>query len=483
MANAGADQSSLTGESKLISKAEGGVLYAGSIIKNGECTGVVIATGIKTFFGKTSQLVQQAKPRLHMEEVVSKVVKILFSIVVTFLAITVIISLLHGEVFLSMLPLVLILLISAVPVALPAMFTVSMAQGSPLLAAKGILVSRLSATEDAATLTTLCIDKTGTLTENKLAVRQVIAAEKFSVYEVILYAVMASVAANNDPIDMAFIQKATEDKIDLTSYEQLSFTPFSAVAKRTEALVQKDGKAFSVFKGAYQTIKALCHIEVKSFDKVVAHWAAKGYKTIAVAITQDEAVTMAGIIALIDPPLSDSAKMIARIKTLGIKVKMLTGDALPIAREIAQQVGIGDDIVEAGVFRNDPVTQKVDHIITQHDGFAEVLPEDKYNIVKTLQSHQEITGMTGDGVNDAPALKQAEVGIAVKSATDVAKQAASVILLHEGLESIISLIAVGRTIHHRITNWVVSNDIQNFVYGGLYLYNLYDHRSLYCQCL
>jgi H+-transporting ATPase len=452
----GADQSSLTGESKLISKKEGGILYAGSIIKNGECSAVVVATGIKTFFGKTAQLVQKAKPRLHMEEVVSKVVKILFSIVLTFLAITVAISLFRGETFLSILPLVLILLISAVPVALPAMFTVSMAKGSQLLAEKGILVSRLSATEDAATLTTLCIDKTGTLTENKLAVRQVIAAEQFSIDEVIRYAVMASVAANSDPIDIAFIQKAAEDKIDFTGYEQLSFTPFSAAIKRTEALVQKDGKVFRVFKGAYQTIKALSHSEVKSFDKVVAHWAAKGFKTIAVAITQDEVVAIAGIIALIDPPLPDSAKMIARIKELGITVKMLTGDALPIAIEIATQVGIGDRIVEAAIFRKEPDTPRTDHIITRHDGFAEVLPEDKYNIVKTLQSHHEITGMTGDGVNDAPALKQAEVGIAVKSATDVAKQAASVILLHGGLENIISLITVGRTIHHRITNWVVS---------------------------
>jgi len=454
--NATVDQSSLTGESKLISKTEGSILYAGSMIKNGECNAVIIATGIKTFFGKTAQLVQTAKPRLHMQEVVSKVVKILFSIVASFLAITICISLLHGVAFLSILPLMLILLISAVPVALPAMFTVSMAQGSRLLADKGILVSRLSATEDAATLTTLCIDKTGTLTENRLAVRQIIAAEQYSNREVILYAVMASVAANNDPIDMAFIHQANQDKIDLTGYEQLSFVPFSSAVKRTEAQVKTNGKVYRVFKGAYQTIKALCHDEDKNFDKVVAHWAAKGYKTIAVAITRNEEVTMAGIIALIDPPLPDSAKMIAKIKELGIKVKMLTGDALVIAKEIATQVRIGDHIVEASTFRKATDMTEANQIINNNDGFAEVFPEDKYNIVKALQNQKEITGMTGDGVNDAPALKQAEVGIAVKSATDVAKQAASVILLHEGLESIISLITVGRTIHHRITNWVVS---------------------------
>ena len=454
--DAGADESSLTGESKLISKQAGGIVYAGSIIKNGECSAVVVATGIKTFFGKTAQLVQKAKPRLHMEEVVSKVVKILFSIVLTFLAITITISLFRGETFLSILPLVLILLISAVPVALPAMFTVSMANGSQLLAEKGILVSRLSATEDAATLTTLCIDKTGTLTQNKLVVQEIIASEKFTLNNVIEYAEMASVAANNDPIDMAFFQKASDTNIDIAGFQQLSFTPFTAANKRTEATVQQNGKQFKVMKGAYNTIKALCHANQTYFDKAVDAWAAKGFKTIAVAIDQNNLTNMVGIVALTDPPLTDSARMISKIKELGIKIKMLTGDALPIAKEIAVQVGIGQNIAEASLFRTDPGSNNADMIIISHDGFAEVFPEDKYNIVRTLQSQQEITGMTGDGVNDAPALKQAEVGIAVKSATDVAKQAASVILLHEGLENIISLITVGRTIHHRITNWVVS---------------------------
>ena len=450
---AGADQSALTGESKLINKNEGNILYAGSIVKNGECSAVVVATGIKTFFGKTAQLVQKAKPRLHMDEVVANVVKILFSTVLFFLAITVAVSLIRGETFISNLPLLLILLISAVPIALPAMFTVSMAEGSLQLAAKGILVSRLSATEDAATLTTLCIDKTGTLTQNKLSVQEIIAAKNFTPDDVVRYAVLASVAANSDPIDMAFIQKAADDKISVAGYTQKSFTPFTAAIKRTEAMVQKDGKQFKVMKGAYNTIKELCNHQYAGLDKTVETWAAKGLKTMAIAINQNNVTTMVGIAALIDPPLPDSAQMIAKIKELGVKVKMLTGDALPIAKEIAVQVGIGDDIVAAGLFRNCANANK---IIIAHNGFAEVFPEDKFNIVKTLQQHHEITGMTGDGVNDAPALKQAEVGIAVKNATDVAKQAASVILLHEGLESIISLITVGRTIHHRITNWVIS---------------------------
>ena len=452
---AGADQSALTGESMLISKNEGEMLFSGSVIKNGECNAVVTATGVNTFFGKTIQLVQMAKPRLHMEEVVANVVKILFSIVLVFVGLTIVISLLRGETIISMLPLVLILLVTAVPVAMPAMFTVSMAKGSQQLAAKGILVSRLSATEDAATLTTLCIDKTGTITQNKLSVQDIIPDENYTLDDILRYGVLASVAANNDPIDMAFLLKATDNKTDTAGYQQTSFTPFSAAIKRTEATVQKDGKQFKVMKGAYNTIKSLCNLQQSKLDKEVDGWAAKGFKTIAVAIQRDNITSMVGIVALVDPPLSDSAKMIKEIKELGVTVKMLTGDALPIAKEIATQVGVGDDIVAASLLRQATGSDGY-AIIIAHNGFAEVLPEDKFTIVKTLQQHHEITGMTGDGVNDAPALKQAEVGIAVKSSTDAAKQAASVILLHEGLESIINLITVGRTIHHRITNWVVS---------------------------
>ena len=207
----------------LVSKKEGDMLFSGSVIKNGECNAVVTATGVNTFFGKTIQLVQMAKPRLHMEEVVASVVKILFSIVLVFVGITIAVSLLRGETIISMLPLVLILLVTAVPVAMPAMFTVSMAKGSQQLAAKGILVSRLSATEDAATLTTLCIDKTGTITQNKLSVQDIEPADNFTVDDILRYGVLASVAANNDPIDMAFLQKATDNKTDASGYQQISF--------------------------------------------------------------------------------------------------------------------------------------------------------------------------------------------------------------------------------------------------------------------
>src|SRR5450759_3567151 len=374
---AGADQSALTGESMLLSKKEGDMLFSGSVIKNGECNAVVTATGINTFFGKTIQLVQMAKPRLHMEEVVANVVKLLFLIVLVFVGIAIAVSLLGGETFISMLPLVLILLVTAVPVAMPAMFTVSMAKGSQQLAAKGILVSRLSATEDAATLHTLCIDKTGTITQNKLSVQDIKADENYTLDDILRYGLLASVAANNDPIDMAFLQKATDNKTDTSGYRQTSFTPFSAAIKRTEAMVQKDGKQFKVMKGAYNTIKSLCNLQQSKLDKTVDGWAAKGFKTIAVAIQRDNITSMVGIVALVDPPLSDSAKMIREIKELGVTVKMLTGDALPIAKEIATQVGVGDDIVAASLLRQQAAGSDSYAIIIAHNGFAEVLPEDK----------------------------------------------------------------------------------------------------------
>lgn len=450
------DQSAITGESERIDKRQGNVVYAGSAVKSGECTAVVVGTGVDTFFGTTAELVQKARPRLHMEVVVSNVVKVLLVIVLAFLGGALSVSLMRGEAFLAVLPLVLILLVSAVPVALPAMFSVSMATGSRQLATKGILVSRLSATEDAATLTVLCIDKTGTLTQNKLTVQEIVAADAVTTADVLQYGVLASVAANNDPVDIAFIRKAEEEKILLSTFTQLSFTPFTPTLKRTEALVEKDDDSFKVLKGAYPTIRELCRLRQAGFDEKVEQWGAKGFKTIAVAVERKGVTKWVGIVALMDPPFADSARMITQIKELGISVKMLTGDALPVAKEIADKVGIGGHIASADLFRDEPAPGKKLQIILSHDGFAGVFPEDKFDIVKALQEYGEVTGMTGDGVNDAPALKQAEVGIAVTAATDVAKQAASVILLQEGLGSIVDLLIVGRSIHRRVTHWVIS---------------------------
>ena len=451
------DQSALTGETTLQKAQPNQFLYGGAVVKSGECTAVVILTGKETFFGKTVSLVITARHKLHMEEIVGRVVRILFAIVVTMLSITLIVSLLRGESFISVLPLVLILLVSAIPVGLPAMFTISMARGSRDLAEKGLLVSRLSATEDAATLTTLFTDKTGTITMNLLSIQEVTSFGNFSKGDVLRLGALASEPSNADPIDSAFFKSLEEKGIALTEYEQISFIPFEVATKRTEAIVRHQNNSFKVLKGSYTSIKTFCKVDSLAVDETVEAWAHKGFKTIAVAKQDAAAVLLVGIVALYDPPRPDSQEIIKQIKELGIDVKMLTGDALPIATEIARQTGIGNKLASISELRTmfSDVNES-NKSIHEHSGYAEVLPEDKFLIVKNLQGEKQIVGMTGDGVNDAPALKQAEVGIAVMGATDVAKQAASIILLKEGLRQIVELIKVGRVIHTRISNYTVN---------------------------
>lgn len=464
----GVDQSALTGESQLIQKTTNDILYSGSIVKNGECSAVVVFIGNKTYFGKTTELVELAKPKLNIEHMITKVVKFLMVIVIGSLAVTFVVSYVRGENLFALLPLMLILLVSAIPVALPAMFTVSMALGSQQLSKQGILVTRLNASEDVASMTTLCADKTGTITENKLSLSQVKSASNFKEEDIYIYGALCSLEANNDPIDLAFLNVAKDKNLDLSTYEQVNFIPFDPKLKRTQSVVKINNEQLIITKGAYESICNVCPIsdeKMKSeFDNTVEQWAKNGYKTIAISIEKSGKIEFVGIAALYDPPRKDSSVFIKELRKLGVKIKMLTGDAKPIAQEIATQVGIGGNIARPEVIRqaisND--AKKAYEIANQADGFCEVLPEDKFYIVKSLQSGNEIVGMTGDGVNDAPALKQAEVGIAVSNATDIAKKAASVVLLQEGLGTIVNLIKMGRIIHHRVLNWIVNKIVKTF---------------------
>ncbi len=450
------DKSALTGETALIECNVGDRVYSGSVTKVGECVAQVSAIGIKTFFGKTASLVLTAKHKMQMEIVVTKIVKVLFASVIGVLGITTVLGLIHGLSFINLLPLLLILLVSAVPVGLPSMFTISMARGSKELAENGLLVTRLSATEDAATLTTLCLDKTGTITKNEISLRDILPFNDFSKEDILLYGALASIKENNDAIDLAFFDEVEKRKIDLSGYSRSSFIPFSSATKHTRAdITSFNGERFIVAKGAYPAIKQLCNLTVNPLDTVIEQWAQNGFKTIAVATNKNNQWLMAGVAALYDSPREDSKDIIAQLKDAGLSIKMLTGDALPIGKEVAREVGVGDAIVTvADVRENDGGFSS--ETIHRYDGFADVLPEDKFNMVKAFQKEKQIVGMTGDGVNDAPALKQAEVGIAVKSATDVAKQSASIILLKDGLQQILSLIKVGRTIHTRIANYTVN---------------------------
>lgn len=464
----GVDQSSLTGESQLIQKTSNDILYSGSIIKNGECTAVVVFIGNNTYFGKTTELVELAKPKLNIENMITKVVKFLMIIVVGSLVLTFVVSYIRGENLFALLPLMLILLVSAIPVALPAMFTVSMALGSQQLSKKGILVTRLNASEDVASMTTLCADKTGTITENKLSLAKVKPVLNFSEEDIYVFGALCSLEANHDPIDLAFINACKQKNIDLSGYEQTNFIPFDPKLKRTQSVVKFNSEQITIIKGAYESICNTCPVsdeKIKAeLDQTVNEWATSGYKTIAISIEKSGKIEFVGIAALYDPPRQDSSVFIKELRKLGVNIKMLTGDAKPIASEIAKQVEIGDNIAEPQIIREaiSSDAKKAYEIASKADGFCEVLPEDKFYIVKALQSGNEIVGMTGDGVNDAPALKQAEVGIAVSNATDIAKKAASVVLLEEGLGTIVNLIKMGRIIHHRVLNWIVNKIVKTF---------------------
>jgi plasma-membrane proton-efflux P-type ATPase len=457
------DQSALTGESKDADKAPGEVLSSGSIVRRGEGNGVVMLTGAKTYFGRTTELVQQARPTLHIEAVVSKVVRWLFVIVGALLGVVVILSLIRRESLLEMAPLVLVLLMSAVPVALPVMFTVSMAVGSKELARRGVLVTRLSAAEDAATMDVLCVDKTGTITLNQLAVAGVIPLEHATEADVLFAGALASQEANQDPIDLAFLAVAKERHIfdNLPKVAPVSFAPFDAKNRRTEAVVEQNGQRMRVMKGAVRTIAETCGLQPPAIDELEARAgasAAKGYRTLAVARGPETGtLALLGLVSLCDPPRPDAGELIATLRDRGVSVKMLTGDALPVASEIARGVGLPNirrmaDIKAASA----PSGNQTADLFAGADGFAEVFPEDKYVVVKGLQAAGHVTGMTGDGVNDAPALRQAEVGIAVSTATDVAKGAASVVLTQPGLTNIVALVEQGRTIYQRILTWIIN---------------------------
>jgi len=457
------DQSALTGESKDVDKSLGEVLSSGSIVRRGESNGVVMLTGAKTYFGRTTHLVQIAAPKLHIEAVVSKVVRWLFVIVGALLSVVIVLSLIRATPLIEMIPLMLVLLMSAVPVALPVMFTVSMAIGSAELAKRGVLVTRLSASEDAATMDVLCVDKTGTITMNKLAVTGVITLENAKESDVLFAGALASHEANQDPIDLAFLVAAKAHHVfdGVPAVKPVSFAPFDAKNRRTEAVVEQNGQRLRVMKGAVRTVAEACGLQpsaIEALEARVSESALKGYRTLAVARGPETSTPgLVGLVTLYDPPRPDAQQLIAKLHDLGVPVKMLTGDALAVALEIGKGVGLPNirrvaDLKAASAQQGN----KAVDLLAGADGLAEVYPEDKYLVVQHLQATGHVVGMTGDGVNDAPALRQAEVGIAVSTATDIAKGAASVVLTDQGLTNIVALVEQGRTIYQRVLTWIIN---------------------------
>ena len=454
------DQSVLTGESQDAEKRADAIVYSASVIRRGEATAVVTATGARTFFGRTTELVQIARPTLHAETLVAYLVRWLFVIVGVVVLVIVGLAIARGIQLVDVLPLLLALLLGAVPVALPVMLTVSMAVGARELSASGVLVTRLSATEDAAAMDVLCVDKTGTITGNQLAVARVIPLPGFTEEEVLRHAAYASEAANQDPIDRAILA-AARDRVKMPSeVAVLSFVPFDATRRRTEAVVQLDGRPVRVVKGSVDVVAHVCGLDAAAtavLDTRARQEADRGYRTLAVARGfVPSAPAPVGLLGLYDPPRADASAQITALRGLGVAVKMLTGDALPVATEVARQVGLrtitaASNVEAAARDRVDPAAA-----IDAVDGLAEVYPEDKYKVVKYLQAAGHVVGMTGDGVNDAPALRQAEVGIAVANAADVAKGAASVVLTSEGLSGIVTLVHEGRIVYQRVLTWIIN---------------------------
>jgi H+-transporting ATPase len=469
------DESTLTGESLPVNRSQSEIIYSGSIVRRGETRCVVINTGVNTYFGKIAELVKIAKPRSHQMEIMVSIIKYMMYLGISafILVLIYILTIDIKEQLITILTLAAIFLMGAVPVALPAILTIVQAVGAIELVKKGVLVTRLDSIEDAASIDILCLDKTGTITQNKLSVVNSIPFFGYKKEDVITTASLASKDESMDVIDLAVIEYAKNTGINFNAYKQVSYTPFDPSTKRTEAIIETDGKRFRVMKGATQVIMSLCQNinqeTIEKATKTIGEFSQKGYRTIAVARSENDDMNnlkIAGLLPLADPPRQDSKNMIQEARKLGIKPMMLTGDNIAIAKEIAYQVGIGSNIIRLGDMKGLNEDEEV-KVVGECDGLAEIYPEDKYKIVKLLQSRGHVVGMTGDGVNDAPALKQAEMGIAVSNSTDVAKASASVVLTEQGISVIIDAIRISRQTYQRMLSWVINKVVKVIQFIGL----------------
>jgi H+-transporting ATPase len=455
------DQSALTGESLPAERKAGEAVFSGSIMRRGEIDALVYATGASSYFGKTAQLVQTAHTVSHFQRAVLKIGNYLIILAVALVLLIIGFAIFRGDAILTTLQFALVLTVAAIPVAMPTVLSVTMAVGSRLLAKKQAIVSKLVAIEELAGVDILCADKTGTLTQNILSLGDPFCLESVTDDELILNGALASRAANDDTIDLAVLG-GLKDKDALKVFEVVHFQPFDSVHKRTEATVKaKDGKLFKVTKGAPQVILQLSanvgHVK-SAAEKAVNEFAARGFRSLGVArADQDGQWRFLGVLPLFDPPREDAKATIAIARTMGVKIKMVTGDALAIAKETAAKLGMGTHILDAASLGDSKKqeTTEVAQSIEKADGFAQVFPEHKFHIVDVLQKRGHIVGMTGDGVNDAPALKKADCGIAVSGATDAARAAAAIVLMTPGLSVIIDAIKESRRIFQRMNSYAI----------------------------
>ncbi len=455
------DQSALTGESLPVERKAGETIYSGSVLKQGEVDALVCATGSGTYFGRTARLVEQAHAVSHFQRAVLQIGNYLILLALTLVILILVVAFARGNRTATTLEFALVLTVAAVPVAMPAVLSVTMAVGSRTLAHFQAIVTHLEAMEELAGVDVLCCDKTGTLTQNRLTLGDPFCAEGACAEEVLLAAALASRAEDQDPIDLAVVA-GLKDRQALNAFRIAHFQPFDPVRKRTEASVQgPQGARFRVTKGAPQVILAMAADAARvgpAVEGAVNRFAARGFRSLGVARAEgDGPWHFLGVLPLYDPPREDSKATIETAAQMGIRVKMVTGDQIAIAREIASQLGLGSSIADASLLTS--VAGGKDHsladAIERADGFAQVFPEHKFHIVEILQKCRHIVGMTGDGVNDAPALKQSEAGIAVSGATDAARAAADIVLLAPGLSVIIRAIKESRKMFQRMNSYAI----------------------------
>ncbi|NIA03735.1 MAG: HAD-IC family P-type ATPase [Nitrospiraceae bacterium] len=515
------DQSTLTGESLPVSKKVNDVVFANTIVKQGEMNAVVVNTAMNTFFGETAKLIKSSQKNKvsHYQKAVMKIADFLILFAVSLIILIFVVEAFRGRSFLDILKYALVLTVASIPSALPAVMSVTMAIGAINLAKKKAIVTKLASIEELAGMDVLCSDKTGTLTKNQLEVSDYIVKKPFDKKDVLVYASLASKEENKDTIDLSIIKKATEEKLTtkIKQYKQTNFIPFDPVKKRTEATIKKGSQKFWVTKGAPQIIESLCvslkNEDREKIDEAVNNYASQGYRTLGVAIkrgSESKPWKWVGLIALSDPPRDDSKEMLKEAMDLGVKPKMITGDNVAIAKQIAKVLGLGTNIRTASElsgksdeeiillskvltkiiykklknkaseseikdavdsvvkevkkeFENTPIPKgyikkhesEIVDIIESADGFAEVYPKHKYYIVSKLEEKGHFVGMTGDGVNDAPALEKANCGIAVSGATDAARAAADLVLINPGLKVIIDAIKEARKVFKRMNTYAI----------------------------
>ena len=478
------DESSLTGESLPVEKKNNDVVYSSSLVKRGEVNIIITSTGMNTKFGKVAILSTKKQVKSTFQKNINKIIKYIIIISMILSIIIFIFALIYHQDIINTLQFILILVVASIPAALPAILSITLAIGAVDIAKRSAVVRNMIAIEDLASMDMLCLDKTGTLTLNNISVATINSFEKNKDSDVLLYSSLCSSKEDIDPIDSAIFTKLSEDKdllSEFNNYKQKSFTAYNPVSKYSLADVIYKGQTITVAKGAPQAILKLTKSKASSkVNKIVEDLAKEGERALGVAIKEKGSWKYVGVLGLYDPPRKDSIETLKIAKKMGVIIKIITGDHEAITKHIARELNIGDYIVDANTFES---SKNKYQLLCKLNGVSEVFPENKYDIVKVLQKHNHIVGMTGDGVNDAPALNISNIGVAVSNATDAARAAADIVLTKAGISVIVDAIKESRYIFQRITNYIIYRIAETlrlmfFITLSVILFNIYPISAI-----